>query len=64
MSDCQLYVSPPKLLLISNHPTDKKIDKNDEMLPEQIQEPLNRNKVKKIVYYEKTARFPACSMVT
>ena len=34
MSDCQRKISPPKLLLISKHPTGKEVDKNDEMLPE------------------------------
>ena len=33
------------------------------MLPEEIQELVNTDKVKKIVYYEKTTRLPACFMV-
>ena len=63
MSDCQRKVSPTKLLLISKHPTAEEVDKNDKMLPEEIQELVNTDKVKKIVYYEKTTRLPACFMV-
>ena len=63
MSDCQPKISSPKLLLISKHPNGKEVDKNDEMLPEEIQELVNTDKVKKIVYYEKTTRLPACFMV-
>ena len=48
MSDCQLKVLPSKLLSISKHPTGKEVDKANEMLPEEIQEPLNTDKVKKI----------------
>ena len=33
------------------------------MLPEEIQELMNTDRVKKIVYYEKTTRLPACFMV-
>ena len=51
MSDSQRKVSPPKLLLISKHPTGKEVDQNDKMLPEEIQELVNTDK--KIVYYEK-----------
>ena len=63
MSDSQRKVSPPKLLLISKHPTGKEVDQNDKMLPEEIQELVNTDKVKKNVYYEKTTRLPACFMV-
>ena len=51
MSDCQRKVSPPKPLLISKHPTGKEVDKNDKMLPDEIQE---TNYV---------LRLPACFMV-
>ena len=64
MSDCQRKVSTPNLLLISKHPIVKEVDKNDEMLPEEIQVIVNMDKVKKIVYYEKTTRLPACSWCT
>ena len=63
MSDSQRKVSPPKLLLISKHPTGKEVDQNDKMLPEEIQKLVNKDNVKKIVYYEKTTRLPACFMV-
>ena len=54
MSDCQRKVSPPKLLLISKHPTGKEVDKKDKMLTDEIQELVNTDKIKKIMYYEKT----------
>ena len=46
MSDSQRKVSPPKLLLISKHPTGKEVDQNDKMLPEEIQELVNTDKDK------------------
>ena len=63
MSDYQRKVSPPKLLLILKDPTGREVDKDDKMLPEELQVLVNRDKVKKIVCYEKTARLPACFMV-
>ena len=63
MWEGQCKGSPPKLLLISRHLTGKEVDKNDEMLPEEIQELVKTYKVKKIVYYEKITRLPACFMV-
>ena len=33
------------------------------MLPDEIQELVNPDNVKKIMYYEKTTRLPACFMV-
>ena len=62
-SDCQRKVLPPKLLLISKHPTGKEVDQNDKMLPEEIQDLVSTDKVKKIVYYEKTTRLPSCFIV-
>ena len=62
MSDCQRKVLRPKLLLISKHPTGKEVDKNDKT-PDEIQELVNTDKIKKIMYYEKTTRLPACFMV-
>ena len=47
MSDCQRKVLRPKLLLISKHPTGKEVDKNDKMLPDEIQELVNTDKIKK-----------------
>ena len=47
MSDCQHKVSPPKPRLISKHPTGKEVDKNDEMLPDEIQELVNTDKAKR-----------------
>ena len=63
MSDCQRKFLPPKLLLISKHPTGKEVDKNDKMLPDEIQELVNTDKITKFMYYEKTTRLPACFMV-
>ena len=63
MSDCQRKVSPPKLLLLSKHPTGKEVDKNEEMQPQEFQKLENTDKVNKIVFYEKTTRLPACLMV-
>ena len=63
MSDCQRKVLPPKLLLISKHPTGKEVDKNDKMLPDEIQELVNTDKIKKISTMKKTTRLPACFMV-
>ena len=48
MSDFQRKPSPRKLLLISNYPTGKEVDKNVKSLPEEIQK-----QGQKIVYYEK-----------
>ena len=37
MSDCQRKALPPKILLISKNPTGKEVDKNNKMLPDEIQ---------------------------
>ena len=63
MSDSQLKVSPAKLLFTSKYPFGKEFNKNEEILREEIREPLNTDKVKQIVYSEKTTRLPACFMV-
>ena len=64
MSDSQRKVSPPKLLLISKHPTGKELDQNDKMLPEEIPELVNTDKVKKLCTMKKLQDYPHVSWCT
>ena len=51
MSDCQRQPLPPQFLLISNHASGKEVVKNDRILPEELREHVNTNKVKKTIKF-------------
>ena len=48
---------------MSKHPVGEEIDKNDLLLPKEIQHMVREERVHKIVHYDKTERLLECFMV-
>ena len=62
MSKIQSRVCPPRLLLMSKHPVGEEIDKNDPLLPKEIQHLVKEERLHKIFHYDKTERLSECFM--
>ena len=63
MSKTQPRICPPRILLMSKHPFGEQIDKNDPSLPKEIQHLVKKERVNKIVHYDKTKRLSECFIV-